>query len=115
MESSILASVKKLLNIAPDDTEFDTDVIFHTNSVFSTLEQLGLPEFMIEGSQETWASYPNQDPKVLNMIKPYVPMKVRVVFDPPSNSTVLQSLKESILESEWRIRMYVGVLDQSTP
>ena len=42
MEESILISIKKLLGITKDDTDFDTDIIIHINSVLAVLSQLGV-------------------------------------------------------------------------
>lgn len=42
MTESILVSIKKLLGIADEYTQFDTDIIIHINSVFSVLQQLGI-------------------------------------------------------------------------
>ena len=39
---SILISIKKLLGIAAEFTEFDADIIMHINSVFMILTQLGV-------------------------------------------------------------------------
>lgn len=51
MEESILISIKKLLGISDDYTQFDEDIIMHINTVFLNLNQLGVgPEegFSIE-------------------------------------------------------------------
>ena len=42
MTNSILDSVKKVLGISPEYTEFDVDIIMHINTVFATLRQLGI-------------------------------------------------------------------------
>ena len=39
---SILQSVKKMLGIIPEYTNFDDDIIMHINSVFMILQQLGV-------------------------------------------------------------------------
>lgn len=104
---SILTSIKKLLNIAEDCTDFDTDVIMHINSVFSVLNQLGVGPsegFSIEDDTTTWDDYISDDPN-LNMVKTYIYQKVRLVFDPPSNSTVLASTERTIQELESRLNI----------
>lgn len=109
MENSILTSVKKLLGIAEDYTEFDMDIIIHINSVFVTLQQLGVgPEegFSISDSSTTWSSYLNDD-KLLNNVISYMGLRVKMLFDPPTNSSILSSYERTIQELEWRINVMV--------
>jgi hypothetical protein len=105
--ASILNDVKKMCNIAADDTSFDIDVIIHTNSAFSTLTQLGLgPEsgFMIENSAATWDAFIGNNPK-LNMVKSYVYLKVRTIFDPPQTSYQIEAMNKQIEELEVRLNI----------
>jgi len=104
VEDSILISVKKVLGIGPEDTAFDEDVIMHVNSAFSTLHQLGHgPDmgFHIEDETAEWDDF-SGDP-LANSIKTYVCLKVRLVFDPPSTSFVLNALEKQITEHEVRL------------
>lgn len=107
MTSSILNSTKKILGISPDYTAFDLDIITHINSVFSTLQQLGVgPEigFMIEDDTAVWEDLLGGDPR-LNSVKTYVYMRVRLMFDPPSTSFAINSLQEQVREMEWRLNV----------
>ena len=104
---SILTSIKKLLGITEDYTVFDTDLIIHINSVFLTLSQLGVgleEGFMITSKDETWGDY-MESGALLNAIKSYVYLKVRLLFDPPSSSSVSDSMRNMINELEWRINI----------
>jgi hypothetical protein len=104
---SILESIKKVLNLAPDFTTFDQDVIMHINSVFSTLSQLGVgPELglMIEGADETWTDFLGSDPR-LNHIKTYTYLRVRMLFDPPATGFHTTAMEHQIKELEWRINV----------
>ena len=106
---SILISIKKLLGISEDDASFDTDIIIHINSVFSILTRLGVgPEsgFSISDNSATWSDY-LLDGKNLEMVKSYVYQKVRMMFDPPTNSSLLDAMKNSIEEFEWRMNVVV--------
>jgi hypothetical protein len=108
MEDSILKSIKKILNIAPEDPAFDLDVITHINSVFSTLNQLGVGPpngFMIEDATALWSQFLEGDPR-LNSVKTYVFLRVRLLFDPPTSSYAITAVKEQIQELEWRINVY---------
>ena len=109
MNDSILNTIKKLLGLSSDYTEFDTDIIIHINSVFSILQQLGVgPEngFSISDATATWSSYTNND-KQINDVITYVYLKVRLLFDPPVNSSILNAQKELISELEWRLNVAV--------
>lgn len=109
VESSILNSIKKLLGIAPEYTQFDSDVIMHINSVFMVLNQLGVGPakgFRIKGPEEKWEDYITDDDD-LDAIKTYIHLKVKVVFDPPLNSTVMEAHKQMISELEWRLNVQV--------
>lgn len=106
---SILNSVKKLLGLTKDYTAFDQDVIMNINSVFMTLNQIGVgPEkpFVIKGSEETWDQFLSNINQ-LESVKMYMFMKVRLAFDPPTSSTVLESYKNQIAELEWRLNSAV--------
>ena len=108
MDASILTSTKKILGIAEDYTVFDTDIITHINSVFSTLTQLGVgPEegFMIEDSSAMWSEYIVDDMQ-FNAVRSYVFLRVRLLFDPPTTSYLIAAFKEQVSELEWRLNVY---------
>ena len=101
---SILTSIKKLLGMTEEYTAFDTDVTMHINSVFSILRQLGIGPsegFVIKDKSAKWSDFLGDD-ITIELVKTYVYMKVKLIFDPPLNASVLQSYKESIAEFEWR-------------
>lgn len=105
---SILTSIKKLLGITEEYTHFDADIIMHINSAFMVLNQLGVGPangFFIEDDSTTWSEYLG-DPTELQLVKSYMYMKVRMMFDPPTGS-VLTSMKEQINEFEWRLNVAV--------
>ena len=107
MTASILTSTKKVLGIAEDDTSFDIDVITHINTVFSTLEQLGIGPimgFMIEDAGATWSDFLGSDPK-LNAVKSYVYLRVRLLFDPPATSYLISAFEKQVEQLEWRLNV----------
>jgi len=106
--TSILTSVKKMCGIGEDYTAFDPDILIHTNTVFSTLNQLGIgPEngFMIEDGTPTWDAFLGDDIR-LNNVKTYVYLRVRMMFDPPQTGPLMDAMKEQIREFEWRLNVY---------
>lgn len=107
MSNSILQSTKKNLGLAENYTVFDEDVIMHINSVFSTLNQLGigpLEGFAITDEDSVWEDFLTD--VRLNSVKSYVYLRVKLLFDPPTTSFVLEALKEQIKELEWRMQVY---------
>lgn len=103
---SILTSIKKLLGIADEDTNFDTDVIIHINSVFSTLTQLGVGPtegFTIKDDDAVWTDFISEDQ--FENVKTYVYLRVKLIFDPPLSSTVIASYEKQISELEWRLNV----------
>ena len=106
---SILNSIKKLLGIAEDYDYFDSDIIMHINSVFATLTQLGVgPEdgFSIDDESEKWEDFLPEE-RMLHSVKSYMFMKVKLMFDPPLSSAVIECTKEQIKELEWRLQVAV--------
>lgn len=104
---SILNSIKKLLGIDESYTHFDPDIIMHINSVFMTLSQIGVGPaegFMIEDDLSTWDEFVSEGEN-LAAIKSYMYMKVRLLFDPPTNSTHMKAMEDSIREYEWRLNI----------
>lgn len=101
---SILTSIKKLLGIESDYTQFDSDIILQINSAFSSLNQLGIgPEegFEIHDATTGWSSFIT-GPK-FNYAKTYVFLKVKLAFDPPTSSTLMASYENQLNELTWRL------------
>lgn len=112
-EQSILDSVKKVIGMDPDYTAFDEDVIMHINAKFSELYSLGVgPKtvaFEIEGQDATWADF-LQGRTNINMVKTYVCMSVRLIFDPPPTSFGIAAVQKEIEQMGWRL----NILDDDT-
>lgn len=107
MNDSILNSIKKVLGLEPDYTPFDPDILLHTNSVFSTLNQLGIGPaegFAIEDDTATWDAFLGSDLR-LNSVKTYIYLRVRLLFDPPATSYLIAAMKEQVQELEWRLNV----------
>lgn len=107
LNSSILTSIKKLLGIEEEYEHFDTDIIIHINSVFLTLNQLGvgpIEGFEIENKEATWDSF-LYGRKDFNSIKTYIYLKVKLIFDPPQMGYLVDAIKNQIAEFEWRLNV----------
>lgn len=109
VDDSILLSIKKLLGLSKNCTDFDTDIIIHINTVFINLSQLGivLPKnYAISDEKNLWTEIISED-DYLDLIKTYIYLKVKMIFDPPLSSAVLEANKSMIDEYEWRITVQV--------
>lgn len=106
---SILTSIKKLLGIPDEDESFDIDVITHINTVFFTLNELGVgPDdpFSIDDKNSVWTDF-MADEKKIRMVRTYVYLSVKKVFDPPLSSVAMNAINELIKEYEWRLNVAV--------
>ena len=103
---SILTSIKKLLGITEEYEHFDADIIMHINSVFMILTQLGVGPsegFSITDKTATWDEFiPDSQ---LESVKSYMHMKVKLMFDPPLSSAVMDCMNRMISEFEWRLNV----------
>ena len=115
MEESILITIKKMLGLQADYAPFDTDIVIFINSAFMTLQQLGVgptQAFHITGMDETWEDFLGAD-ESLEGVKSYIYLCVKMLFDPPQNSFVMDAMKAQKEELEWRLReqaeFYPGV------
>lgn len=108
MENSILASVKKILGLPMDYTPFDPDIIINVNAVFLILFQIGVGDkaFSITDECSAWTDFTN-DEDILGLIKAYVPLKVRMMWDIPTSSAQVEAYNRMIAELESRISMAV--------
>lgn len=107
MEHSILNSTKKVLGIDPSYTAFDQDILTHINATFSTLHQLGFgPDLgmFVEDEDPVWTDF-EADPLIINHIRTYVYLKVRLLFDPPATSFVLAAMEKQATELEFRLSL----------
>jgi hypothetical protein len=105
--ASILTSTKKVLGLDASYTVFDLDVTTHINAAFSTVNQLGVgPEdgFFIEDATEDWDDL-DIPANQLHLVKTYIYLKVKMLFDPPGTSFHISAMEEQIRELEWRINM----------
>lgn len=106
---SILTSIKKLLGISEDYTQFDSDLIMHINTVFLNLTQLGVgPEegFSIQNENDAWSDFIDNNAQ-LQAVKSYMYLKVKLLFDPPLSSSVIESMNRMISELEFRLNVAV--------
>jgi hypothetical protein len=118
--NSILNDIKKLLGIDADDDSFDKDIMLIINSIIPSLSQIGIGPasgFIVLSAEDTWKDYLVEiwDNIHLNAesainyegVKVYIYLRTKLIFDPPTNTTVIQSIKDNIKELEWRMMLAV--------
>ena len=105
---SILDTTKKMLGFDWDYDAFDLDIITHINSVFFTLQQLGVGPaagYSIVDNTAKWSDF--MEGENLNAVKSYMYLKVRIAFDPPTNSFTQEAMNKQATEYEWRLNAYM--------
>lgn len=114
VNGSILNTVKKMLGIDRSYKAFDMDIIVGINSTLSTLHQLGVileEDFIVKDERAKWSDIIKEEYRNrLAFIQQYVYLKVRVIFDPPTSSFVLDAYNKQISEFEWRINVEVEAI-----
>ena len=105
---SILTSIKKLMGLTEEYDAFDKDILILINSVLFELEQIGVKAkdgFSLTDKTVVWSDYSDDD-RLLNVLRPYIYMKTKLTFDPPTSSGALDSMNRIIDRFEWRINLY---------
>ena len=106
-EEHIVPSIKRMLGLVDDYTPFDTDVIIHINSALMKLTQLGVgPKegFTVTDYDQKWSDFITNKVK-LGAVKTYVYLQVKMMFDPPTNSYLMDAMKSQADEIGWRLNV----------
>lgn len=107
MTDSILNTIKQMVGVEPDYDAFDMDLVVDINSAFYSLRQLGVGPnegFTISDETAKWNEFV-EDSSLLSLVKTYIYLKVRMLFDPPTNSFLTASIEKQISEYEWRLNV----------
>lgn len=115
---SILDSIKKLLGITTDYDAFDQDIIMAINTSISILTQIGVTPnkdgFIITGSDETWEDYLENQNEILHLVKHFIYMKTRLLFDPPTSAILTEVMNKQLDELTFRIHIVVDPKEESS-
>jgi hypothetical protein len=107
MSESILTSIKTQLSLMPEDEAFDGEIIIFINAAFARLTQLGVGPttgFFIKDDSTTWDEFVT-DITQEAQAKVYVYLKVKSLWDPPSNSSLAKHMEEQIREYEYLLKV----------
>lgn len=104
METCILYTIKKMLGVSLEDSPFDMEIMVGINSAIMVLNQIGVGPsgFVVTGIEQTWSDLLD-DFTDLEAVKSYIYIRTRLVFDPPTNSFLVNALQDQMKEYEWRL------------
>lgn len=101
----MLKDIKRAVGLSEEDDGFDIEMLMYINSIIGVLSQLGLKEadtHPIIDKDLTWEQFFNGRTD-LEMIKMYIILRTRMLFDPPTSNAAIESIKSLISDYEWRI------------
>lgn len=115
MDQSILDSVRKIIGNGELDEFFNSDLCMAINTVLMQAHAMGLvcDDFSIVDNTKTWRDIllKKEDQINLHALISWTALRTRLLFDPPTSSTLLNSIKEEAQRLEWYIYItenYVG-------
>lgn len=107
LTDSIFVTIKKMLGLGDGYTPFDMDIMVHINSALMELCQLGIGPtegFQISDYDTSWSEFIT-DKEMLGSVKNYIYLSVKILFDPPTNSFVLDAMQKQIEKLGWRLNV----------
>lgn len=106
--SSILDDIKESLGLDETDDAFDKELMFPINSAIAMMNGMGLDMVIfVTDNKSTWDDLMGThqvDPAYSGLVKEYMRLYVKIIFDPPAPST-LKVMIENRDELLWRLRM----------
>lgn len=104
LQDSVLKTIKTMIGVAEDDDSFDQFIMVLINNELFKLRQIGVvtEQTIVEDRTVDWSEIID-DEGLFDPIKTYIYCNVKLAFDPPQNSTMLQTLKDIAKEAEWRL------------
>lgn len=105
---SILITIKQMLGVGADYEHFDPEIIAHINSVLADLTQMGVGPsegFLIEDETSVWSDFIGDNTTKFEAVKSYIFLRVKLVFDPPTNSATIAAYQRDIDRWEWRLNV----------
>ena len=104
--SDIITDVKQMVGASIYDNSFDVNIVIAINSALAVLSDIGISEadnVCLEiGDTVTWDEL-LEGRTDIEYIKTYIYLKVKMLFDPPSSSALLDAYNRQISEFEWRL------------
>lgn len=107
MDEIILLTIKRMLGISDEDKAFDMELVVFINTAIMIIHEVGVGEddFTITpDGEETWSDFIGDDVDLIG-VQTFVYLKVRISFDPPQSSFVLDSMQKQADELLWRLNV----------
>ena len=106
MEENILTSIKTQLAIMPEDESYDRELLIFINAAIARLTQLGVGPVQGFAVNEytNWSEFVT-DITQTSMIEVYVYLKVKSLFDAPTNSSLAKHMEQQINEYEYLLKV----------
>lgn len=103
MEETILTTCKRNISgIEPDNHDFDLELLDHINSIFRVLNRYGIgKESFCATVNSVWSDFLDAKTDYYSMVKTYIPLKVKLFWDPPTVGSAVEALKEAVKEMEF--------------
>lgn len=104
--SDVITDVKQMVGASIYDNSFDVNIVIAINSVLAVLSDIGISE--VDNIRLDIGDIVSWDELLLGRtdieyIKSYIQLKVKMLFDPPSSSALLDAYNRQIEEFEWRL------------
>lgn len=100
-EETILNVIKNFIGISTSDPHFDDEILMHINLIIAELAIVGTTDKVSICSKDTvWTDYLVKEVDIAS-IQTLIGMKVKMVFDPPANSFLVESYNKQIDKMEW--------------
>lgn len=107
MDESILYTIKTLLGPNAEDPHFDAEIIPLVNKEFGKLWDVGVgpsTPFTIEDASSIWSDFADNH-GLCEAVKTLVYYGVKLTFDPPTQTSHLQAMKEEYKEIQYRLHL----------
>lgn len=105
--ASILNTVKKSCGLTDEYGVYDQDILVLINSAILELSQNGIGPadgFQVSDAVAVWEDFIGDFPNA-GAVASYISIKVRILFDPPTSSFVLDAFKKQLDELIWRLNL----------
>ena len=105
MYDSVLNTVKSMLGVEDSYEAFDVELITHINSALFVAYNIGVQlvkNYTIDGPNVTWSEI-CPDVNLIPLLKSYIGLKVRLLFDPPTTGVLHEAMERQVTEFEWRL------------
>lgn len=114
VDESILKTIKKMSGDNPAFDYYNTDIMVFVNSAIGILQDLGIgnSNFLVTSDEDKWTDFIDDG---LALVKDYVFCQVKLSFDPPQNSFLVENLRKKVDELQFRLQVRYENKANATP